>query len=352
MTIAHVVYGLPIGGIETMLVNIANEQASLGHKIHIVVINDMVDPSITAKICTSVAIHLLNRKKGSRNPLPVLRLNNVLIQVAPDVIHLHFSSISRYIFIPSLRKRLCVTLHSLCSTADVKYLGHSGPIFAISDMVKSDIKTKLGLEAITVCNGIDISQIKRRGQEAHDSLPFKIIQVGRLNSALKGQDILIRAVFSLVKSGRNITLTLIGDGESRAELETLVSELGISKHVKFLGSQTQEYVLSHLAEYDLFVQPSRFEGFGLTVVEAMAAGIPVLVSENNGPIEVIDHGRYGYSFFKGDHVDCAERIIEIMDNYPSIEFLNAAERRVESCYNVKRTASRYIQLYNELIGNM
>ena len=54
----------------------------------------------------------------------------------------------------------------------------------------------------------------------------------------------------------------------------------------FLVKQTQDYVAAHLTDYDLFVQPSRWEGFGLTVAEAMAAGVPVLVSEGQGPAEV------------------------------------------------------------------
>ena len=59
----------------------------------------------------------------------------------------------------------------------------------------------------------------------------------------------------------------------------MVVELNLEKHVRFLGNQSREYVYSHLKDYDLFVQPSRFEGFGLTVAEAMAACVPVLVTQ-------------------------------------------------------------------------
>ena len=68
--------------------------------------------------------------------------------------------------------------------------------------------------------------------------------------------------------------------------DRLTAELHAETYVRFLGKQTQDYVAAHLTDYDLFVQPSRWEGFGLTVAEAMAAGVPVLVSEGQGPAEV------------------------------------------------------------------
>lgn len=349
MTIAHVVYGMPIGGIETMLVNIANRQSSLGHEIHIVVINAIIDESLVAKFNPQVTVHRLNRRRGSRNPLPVLMMNFKLWKIRPDVIHLHFASISKYILLPSLKRKLCVTLHALCNEENIKNIDKSGSIFAISETVRENLKNTLGLESTTVTNGIDISQVRRKEIFDSHTTPFKIVQVGRLNTALKGQDILIRAAAQLVAAGRDINLTFIGDGESRVQLENLVAKLGLSSQTNFLGSHPQEYVLSHLADYDLFVQPSRFEGFGLTVAEAMAAGVPVLVSDNNGPVEVIGNGRYGYIFKNGDSNDCARLISEIMDNYPSPEFLETAVQKVKSFYNVTRTASEYISLYNKVI---
>ena len=65
--------------------------------------------------------------------------------------------------------------------------------------------------------------------------------------------------------------------------------------------------------YDLLVQPSRYEGFGLTVVEGMAAGVPVLVSDIEGPMEVIDKGRHGFAFRSEDFHDCGDRMMEIME---------------------------------------
>lgn len=337
-----------MGGIETMLVNITREQSAEGHDVHLIVLNDIVDPSLKAEIAPRVNLHLLSRPRGSRNPLYVMRLNSLLHSVAPDVVHLHYSSLSRYIFLPSMKKRLCVTLHSMCTPGNSIRLDKSGPVFAISDMVRQDIALKTGLESVTVHNGIDLAGIKRRERSGAPSGQFRIVQVGRLLHEIKGQDILLRAVALLAGKGLDVSLTLIGEGKSRPYLEQLVSELNISDRVEFAGTQPQSHVLAHLADFDLFVQPSRLEGFGLTVAEAMAARVPVLVSDNDGPLEIIDGGRYGFSFKRDDATDCARMIASVISNYPSREFLDEAAHRVEIDFNVSKTARRYLDLYAEM----
>ena len=349
MRIVHVVYGLPMGGIETMLVNIANVQADLGHDIHIVVINDIIEQSLVARLDSKVTVHYLNRKKGSRNPLPVLRLNTTLFGIKPDVIHLHFASISRYILIPSLRKKLCVTLHTVCKGDTIRDIEKIGTIFAISDTVRLDIENRFGLKAITVYNGIDTSSFRCRCSYLPDSKLFKILQVGRLDSQHKGQDILLRAVSIIIKLGYNVTATFIGDGISRQRLEELSRELGIEKSVDFIGRKSQEYVSTHISDYDLFVHPSRFEGFGLVVAEAMAAGVPVLVSDIDGPMEIIENGKCGYSFRSEDYNDCANKIIEIINNYPPEEKIKQACQRINTEFNVRVTALKYLSYYKNLI---
>ena len=101
----------------------------------------------------------------------------------------------------------------------------------------------------------------------------------------------------------------------------------------------------HLADYDLLVQPSLFEGFGLTVAEALAAKVPVLVSDSMGPYEVTGYGECGYVFKTGDSGDCAavlSRIITSGDDGPMIE---RGYRRATGLYDIKHTARRYLESY-------
>lgn len=345
MKVAHIVYGLTFGGIETMLVNIANEQAALGHDIHVIVINDLVEPTLRDRLAGAVHFHAIGRKVGSRNPWPVAKLNLLLLRLNPDTIHLHTDSIARYLS-PHFKPRTCVTQHNVCTDTDSIYLHLTPTIFAISQKVRDDIRQKRGLGSVVVYNGIATSKFKQNASREHHSGPFRIVQTGRLAAEHKGQDILLRAIAILKSDGiTGITASFIGDGPSLESLQTLAKELGIRGQVEFLGSRPQEYIYGHLCDYDLFVQPSRYEGFGLTVAEAMAAGVPVLVSDIDGPMEIIAGGLYGSHFRSEDPADCAARIKEIYRSQPDPAKTAAALDHVRRHFEVSNTAKKYLNLY-------
>lgn len=114
----------------------------------------------------------------------------------------------------------------------------------------------------------------------------------------------------------------------------------------FLGKQTQEYIARHLCEYDLFVQPSRYEGFGLTVAEAMAAQVPVLVSAGQGPAEVICGNKYGWVFENGNIDDLACMIGHIQRHYAdAFDKAQKARQYVMETYDVAVTAKKYLAAY-------
>ena len=118
----------------------------------------------------------------------------------------------------------------------------------------------------------------------------RIVMVSKLNHEKKGQDLLIKAAVGLKGL---VHVDLIGDGSSREYLQQLIQELYVEELISLLGTKSQPYITAHLADYDLFVQPSRWEGFGLTVAEAMAAKVPVLVSAGQGLAEVTCGDKFG-----------------------------------------------------------
>ena len=348
MKIAHVTNGLTLGGIETMLVNIANEQVESKHEVYIVVINDLIHDGLKDRLGSKVHFICLKRKVGSKSLVPFIRLNILLSRINPDVIHLHYSSLARYIFLGKLRKKMCVTQHDVCNQGNSRYLYMSKRIYAISNIVKEDILEWTGLHSEVVLNGIKPKLISYKPQFMHTD--FHIVQVSRLMHQKKGQHILIKAADSLVKRGyTDFSVSFIGDGESREYLQTLVDELHLNQYVHFLGAKDQAYIFQHLCEYDLFVQPSIYEGFGLTVAEAMAAKVPVLVSDNQGPLEIIDYGKYGYSFKNQDFLDCADKIQLFLDKKNDTSQIEKAYNRTLELYNVKNTANTYLIKYKEFI---
>ncbi len=143
-----------------------------------------------------------------------------------------------------------------------------------------------------------------------------------------------------------LDVTFVGDGESMEFLKDLAHSLNADAYIHFLGKQSQEYIAEHLSDYDLFVQPSRYEGFGLTVAEAMAAKVPVFVSSGQGPAEVTEGDKYGLVFENGDVQDLVKQLEYIFGHSQEvIEKTKLAYDHVRSHYDVEVTARKYLELY-------
>lgn len=352
MRILHVAFGLGMGGIETMLVNIANAQAAAdGTEVHVLIVNDVVDASLRNQLDSRIRFHLLGRKAGSHNPWMVLRLNHLIYSLRPDIIHSHNSSLWRFLWYPGLRSHrgLCVTQHSLFASGEVRDLNRFRHVFAISRSVQQSIMEGMGVASTVVYNGIHPERFTLRSGAAHK--PFRILQISRLRHNEKGQDFLLDRVAALISRCFDLDLTFFGDGESRSFLEQKISDLGLSERVHMPGNKSQEYISQHLCDYDLLVQPSRFEGFGLTVAEAMAAGVPVLVSDIEGPMEIIENGRYGHSFRVDDAHDFDAKLEDILLHYDdALVTADKARTMVHDKYDVNRTAENYLNEYKTILA--
>lgn len=346
MRIAHVVWGMETGGIETMLVNIINEQVKT-QTVSLFVINDFIDKEIMSKISPLCKVAFINRKPGSRNPIFIIKLNYHLQQFSPNIIHVHSAGVSKLII---GRRKIVRTIHNTRNLPD-EYPKMSA-LYAISHAVKEDV-CKLGFNNVTVVpNGIRVSEFKKKEKYSKHGSRFHIIQVGRLFIKQKGQNCLINALEILVKQRgyKDLSVHFVGDGPDSEYLHNIVKEKDLEAFVGFEGVKTQEYLQTHLCDYDLFVQPSNYEGFGLTVAEAMAAKLPVIVSDIEGPMEIIDNGLYGMSYRCGDVVDLADKIESVLTNGYEDSMIDMAYDRVNKKYNVEQTAKKYLEEYEKILN--
>lgn len=344
MKIVHIIFSFHTGGAETMLVDVMNEQVK-NEQVTLVVINNLINKNLIDKIDNKVKVILIGRKEKSRNPLRILKLNCLLLKHKPDVIHCHNEAIIKVIF---FKKKTVFTAHSM--HIPINNFKHYKKVFAISNAVKTDIEQRSNIKPVLVYNGIKIDGIKHKSNYNFDT--FRIVQVGRLDHTIKGQHVLLDALKILAhnKGIKNINIDFIGEGKSLDYLQNLVSDYQLESYVNFLGIKDRAYIYSHLKDYDLFVQSSLYEGFGLTVAEAMAAKLPVLVSDIDGPAEIIDNGRYGFLFRCGDSEDCARSILDIIRIYGSNEFMekiNAAHSRVSRFFNIDAMVQSLEKFYLE-----
>lgn len=344
MRIAHVVWSLMVGGLETMLVNIINEQVKT-EDVELFIVNDQYFEPLLQKLSPKCNVIFCRRKEGSRNPLPLIKLNIWLWRYSPDIVHVHSYRLSDIIYD---RRRMVRTIHNTKNKCREYY--RMKALYSISGSVR-EYTLKQGFDSVVIENGIPTRSIrKKREYNIHNNC-YQLVQVSRLCIAQKGQDILIKAVDILVHQ-RNITnfiLHLIGDGESRQELQQMVSDFCLEEYVVFEGIKTQEYLFEHLADYDCFIQPSRFEGFGLTTAEAIAAKLPVLVSNIEGPLEIIENGRVGMTFKTENPDDLADKLEFILKGRYDYTLTDKAYERVVNRYDVSVTAQKYIQEYKKIV---
>jgi glycosyltransferase involved in cell wall biosynthesis len=348
--IVHLIFTLESGGSENMLVDIANEQTSLAD-VAIILINKKYSMDLVGRINPRVHFYSLQREEGNkRSILFLFRLWGLLLKIRPTVIHCHNHNIIR--LLPICRKRTVLTIH--CLKAATKHLKKYRKVYSISEAVSDDISVRAGVRSPVVLNGISFPDIfPRINYLCEENVPVRIVQVGRLIHEIKGQHVLLRALYKLiiVEKKDNIYLDLIGSGPSLPYLQSLTDTLKLNGHVSFLGERSRYWIYESLCSYHMLIQPSLSEGFGLTVLEGIAAGLPVIASDHAGPAEILSNIPGGYLFRSGDEDDLADTIRKVIATMQegNIQQLCKVSREIaDKKYSVRRTAFEYLQHYSLL----
>lgn len=172
--------------------------------------------------------------------------------------------------------------------------------------------------------------------------------VARL-APVKAHEVLLEAVAKLAPSHPAITLVCIGGGERAAELAALATDLGVAERVRFLGMRRD--VAALVPGLDVACLTSRFECQPLSVIEAMAAGVPVVVSEVGSLRDMVTDGVEGFSFPAGDASALAGHLATLAVDAGLRARMGAAGRaRAERQFRIKDTAGGYQRLLTELVG--
>lgn len=338
--ILHCIYSMDVGGAETMLVDIANGQVAAGHRVTVLVVNDIANESLLAQFVPAVEIIRMRRKQGDKPLLMMARLNLFILRLRPDVIHAHHHKFCRLVL--ARKNRLVLTVH--CLDTEMIYASRSHMV-AITDTVRDDVRNRVPRADITtIFNGLRTGDITRRPDRGLPAT-LRIVQVGNLLYDVKGQDLLIEALGVLGRRGiKSVEVTFIGRGDS-APLVNLAERLGVADRVHFAGPQDRAYIYAHLSDFDAMCHPSRSEGFGLTVAEGMAAGLPLILTEHDGPWEVADNGRLCLSGTNGNAESFADAIEKLMADYPeALRRADEAARYVER-FDIAHTVAAYIDYY-------
>jgi glycosyltransferase involved in cell wall biosynthesis len=208
------------------------------------------------------------------------------------------------------------------------------------DSARHHVKTGVPRSKIrTIWNGVDLDRFPQRGP----AIGGPVVTVARL-SAEKDIATLLRASRLVRDEDPAYRLEIAGDGPCREELVRLTHELEIGAAVKFLGEVRD--VPSLLARASLFVLPSKSEGISLTLLEAMALGLPVATTAVGGNPEVVIDGQTGRLVRAEVPEELAAAILQIRRHVEDAQIMGrAGRRRVESCFDIRKMVSQYEGLY-------
>lgn len=219
-------------------------------------------------------------------------------------------------------------------------------VVAVSEGVAKDLSARTGIpgDVIEVIhNPVDLQAIRSAAEQAPDhpwampGQPEFLVSIGRLVPQ-KDYPTLLQA-FARVNHRGDLRLIILGEGPERPVLEAMAEELGLGRWVSFPGFSENPF--SILSQASALVLSSRWEGFGLVLVEALACGCPVITTDcRSGPREILDGGRFGTLVPVGDP-DALARAIELRNSRgrdPS-----QLRKRAEA-FRVEAVAEKYLQV--------
>lgn len=204
-----------------------------------------------------------------------------------------------------------------------------------------------GMPVTIIPNGVDLGAF-RPGAGIPDDGPLKVICVARLIER-KGQHHLIRAINALVAQGIDITLDLIGTGDALSQYQALAEELGIAERVNFVGYVPRADIPGRYAAAHVFVLPSYNEGMALAALEALSAGLPMVVTRTGGTDELVTEGENGFTFDWGHVEELAGHLKRLALNRARAREMGVASRTRATRYAWDEIVTDYLQLYQELV---
>jgi len=236
-------------------------------------------------------------------------------------------------------------------------------VTACSAFTLADAEDRFGLapgRGLVIPNGVALEAEGAKDEASDPPAPFHpvpgdpdrpyILALGRVVEK-KGFDLLLSAYAAMAADQRTADLVVAGSGPALEGLERMASELGVGDRVHFVGRLSRRDVASAMSGATVFVMPSRLEPFGIVVLEAWRAGVPVVATNRGGAPEFVDDGRTGVLVDPFDTQALAAALGGLLaDDARRLAIGQAGHERVRA-YDWPTVAQRYRTLYAELAGS-
>jgi glycosyltransferase involved in cell wall biosynthesis len=367
MKILQICSARQLGGGEKHLADLANTLARRGHDVFAALAPS--SPLLTELPAVPKQNLVELRMRNSLNVSSALKLARFAREHQIEIVHAHVARDYPLAAFVSRRAgaRLVLTRHVLFSMSGVHRLTlrRTVRVIAVSQAVADGLRAQGIFDAgkiVLIHNGIDVDRFARaaratRGSEAagREESPGKRLRVGMVGhlAPIKGQEDFIRAAAIVCGLRGDVEFIVAGEdksqrGEHRQSIERLIAELDLNQRVRLSG--WVDDIAELLPTFDLFVSPSLSEPFGLSIVEAMAAGTPVIATMSEGAREIIDDNHTGRLVPIGDVDTLAHVIGELLSDPAQRGQLSAnAQHVVRERFSLERMVEATEKVYEQVL---
>lgn len=358
LRVCEVVKTLDIGGVETLLVERLARAPRDGRRYTVVCLRASTGELVARLRAAGVRVVDLSRIRG---PLGYLGVAATVWRLAPDVVNVHSPATAIMVRPLTLfgrrRPRLVCTVHSVAFRPVTYLLDRltrrlNDRTVAVSPLV-ARARTVRGARGVLVrVHGVDVREQRRwaaRAAETRRELgvppeAFLLVHVANFRP-VKNHRLLVAAARRVLRGRPDALFLLAGDGPLHGEIAREVESLGLSERIRLLGRVPGAHRL--IAAADLLVLSSRYEALPVTIMEALAAGVPVVAPAVGGIPDLVTTGRNGILAAPGRADALAEALLRAMD--PDVHPVIRAGAAGTPVVDVAETAEWFDGLYTELV---
>ncbi len=368
INLLYIIHSLDNGGAETLAIRLA---AKLDKNIFNATVCSLSDHGPLREVLEAkkVPYFTLGKREGKDFKIAI-QLRNILKQQEVDVIHTHNMGPLLYTYLATLFSNKCKIVHTEHINMakefsySTKHLLYNKLLYRrldgfinIAQHLTREYCSRFDLshaKVQTIHNSVDPGKVSsRHSYSLREQLGISstVPLIGNI-SALRPQkdhQTLIRAMGKVCEKIPEAVLVIAGEGESRDELVALVEELDLTQNVTFLGFRSD--VDSLLQQFDIFALSSLYEGLPLCILEAMAAGRPIVATDADGTNEIVKDGKTGLLVPLKEPELFADAILSILQNPErSVEMGKTAQKLVRDEHNMDKMISQYERFYQELLS--
>ncbi len=368
MRILHILPYLRKGGAQRLALDICLELQKRGNDVRIISFVDENDfRFLTNNLDVQIVPASVQLSVFHKNVLNIDALQKAIEDFAPDVIHTHLFEaeiVSRSCYYPkakwfshchdNMRQFRNFDIKTLFNKQLLtnffekrfllsRYKANGGNTFiAIShDTEQYFCKTARQFDVQLLPNAIDYEKFHDNKKDQVGTR-LRLINVGSLNTN-KNQVFLVNVAKILADKGVDFNLKIVGGGQDYDMLNQRIETLELQKNILLCGNV--DNVEDYLRESDIYIHSSLSEALGLTIIEAMAAGLPVVTLDGRGNRDLIVQGKNGYMVYKQNAEQFADRILEIWTDKLKYQEMSAFAQEFARQYDIKPYVDRLLELY-------